>query len=88
MGKNKYKGRKGAAPAASPLYPSRYGSHKSMVEESHPGDLVICRDERGRYITKKFRLDNGLADPSRWGPKEYRDLNDVAVKEYAMKQVS
>lgn len=73
MGKNKYKGRKGAAEAAQALYPSRYGSHESMVEEACCPHLVICRDDRGRYITKKFRLDSGIADPARFADTPYRD---------------
>jgi hypothetical protein len=27
---------------------------------------VICKDDRGYYITSKDRLDNGLADPNRY----------------------
>ena len=27
---------------------------------------VICKDDRGYYITLKARLDNGLADPNRY----------------------
>ena len=73
---NKYKkhtARPGAAVAASPQYPSKYGSHESMVEEAYSDDLVICRDNRGRYITKKFRLDSGIADPARFANTPYRD---------------
>jgi hypothetical protein len=44
--------------------PSFYGSHKSMVVEDL-GETVVCKDDRGTYITLKDRLDNGLADPSR-----------------------
>ena len=45
-------------------YPSRFGSHKSMVVSEH-GDKVICKDEFGEYRTFVNRLDNGLADPKR-----------------------
>jgi len=58
-------------------YPSRYGSHASMVSEwQRPLDcsLVICEDEKGFYVTDKDRLDSGLADIHRWAPKEHRDL--------------
>ena len=27
---------------------------------------VVCKDDRGYYITLKNRLDNGLADPKRY----------------------
>lgn len=54
--------------------PSQYGSHKSMVvnidreAEGHnvPEDKVICKDEKGYYVTYKKRLDSGLADPCRY----------------------
>ena len=46
-------------------YPSRYGSHRSMVV-SQFGCVVVCKDEFGEYETTKDRLDNGLADPKRY----------------------
>lgn len=54
--------------------PSPYGSHLDMVvdideqAQGHniPKDKVICKDERGYYITFKNRIDNGLADPCRY----------------------
>ena len=45
-------------------YPSRYGSHNSMVF-FRLGKTVFCRDEFGPYITSVDKLDNGLADPNR-----------------------
>jgi len=53
-------------------YPSRFGSHASMVVRE-PGedssdlqaDQVVCRDEYGDYVTWRSHLDNGLADPVR-----------------------
>ena len=53
---------------------SPYGSHSNMVvdideqAQGHniPKDKVICKDERGYYITFKNRIDNGLADPCRY----------------------
>ena len=55
------------------------GSSKSMMdmtpqEESflRGAGLIICRDSRGRYITKSFRLDSGLADPARLADTPYR----------------
>ena len=54
--------------------PSSYGSHSSMVVDidieakNHnvPKDKVICKDEKGYYITYKKRIDSGLADPCRY----------------------
>ena len=57
---------------------SWFGSHADMVAE--PEELkankflhhlhhseVVCKDDRGYYITEKNRLDDGLADPNRYG---------------------
>jgi hypothetical protein len=67
--------------------PSPYGSHSSMVvnldaeARGHnvPSDKVICKDERGYYITYKNRLDSGLADPCRYACPlcRFSDLNIV-----------
>ena len=57
-------------------FPSRYGSHASMVSEwVRPLDtsLVICEDEKGLYVTDKNRLDSGIADSRRWCLKDFRD---------------
>jgi len=58
---------------------SPYGSHVEMVvepEELEPSDElylahlhhseVVCRDDKGYYITERSRLDDGLADPNRY----------------------
>ena len=31
---------------------------------------VVCKDDRGYYITLKNRLDNGLADPKRYSRRQ------------------
>lgn len=52
--------------------PSAYGSHASMVVDHKEfklelnDDEVLCKDDNSYYITKKNRLDNGLADPNRY----------------------
>ena len=46
-------------------FPSRFGTHKSMVLEETNG-VVVCEDEFGTYITSSDRIDNGLADPNRF----------------------
>lgn len=52
-------------------YPSRFGSHKTMVDETATKKLkdssfVVCKDEFGLYTTQVERLDSGLADPNRY----------------------
>ena len=46
-------------------YPSRFGSHTSMIVEEK-GEWVICEDEDGLYPTLRRFIDNGLADPHRF----------------------
>jgi hypothetical protein len=53
------------------VYPSQYGSHLSMVDKELTASLnepfkVVLEDESGHYVTTKDRLDDGLADPSRY----------------------
>ena len=59
-------------------YPSRHGSHSSMINEEKTNELealhgnsdrVVLEDEKGFYITEKRRLDTGLADPSRYSAR-------------------
>lgn len=58
--------------------PSRFGSHTSMVVEDDTFELnhgeVVCEDEFGRYKTSRKRLDDGLADPSRYNEKRLGKL--------------
>lgn len=60
-------------------YPSRYGSHQSMVVQESDGEWVVCEDDRGFYATKKNELDSGLADGYRNGSRDFRrkTLNDT-----------
>ena len=46
--------------------PSLYGSHQSMVVKELDNGKVVCKDDLGEYTTLTSKLDNGLADPSRW----------------------
>ena len=46
--------------------PTLYGSHRSMVVKELDNGKVICKDDLGEYTTLTSKLDNGLADPSRW----------------------
>ena len=52
-------------------YPTRFGSHSSMIDEEKTGELnddqrVVLQDEHGYYTTYKNKLDSGLADPNRY----------------------
>jgi len=52
-------------------YPTRFGSHSSMIDEEKTGELnddqkAVLKDEHGFYTTYKNRLDSGLSDPSRY----------------------
>jgi len=52
-------------------FPSRFGSHSSMVNEEKTStlkdtSLVVLEDEFGEYTTERNRLDSGLADPNRY----------------------
>jgi len=50
-------------------YPSRFGSHSSMMVDPQPEDLgqdeVFLEDEYGQYVTERKFLDTGLMDPHR-----------------------
>ena len=64
-------------------YPSRFGSHKSMVVTESPTEeesgKVICEDEFGRYETQVNRLDNGCADPNRFASSRLGKLYEKTV---------
>lgn len=49
---------------------SWFGSHAEMVVEEINEKEVMCEDQNGRYKTLKNRLDNGLADPNRYGNRK------------------
>jgi hypothetical protein len=56
-------------------FPSRYGSHQSMVDASYQltdASLVVCVDEEGPYVTERWKLDSGLADLNRSALPENR----------------
>jgi len=59
--KEKHEGR-----AVKVTTPTLYGSHRSMVVKELDNGKVICKDDLGEYTTLTSKLDNGLADPSRW----------------------
>ena len=49
-------------------YPSRFGSHSSMIvhADSTLPSLVVLEDEHGLYTTDISRVDSGLSDSHRY----------------------
>ena len=67
------------------LYPSRFGSHASMVMEEESSKLenkseVVLQDEFGLYTTFRCRLDSGLADPRRYNESRLTKLHEEAKR--------
>ena len=62
-----------------------YGSDSSMIVDlsqykpiSINADEVVCKDDRGFYVTKKNRIDSGMADPNRYSSYKSRvDLEEL-----------
>lgn len=60
-------------------FPSRFGSHSSMIDEARTNALnnhrlVVLKDEHGYYTTEWNRLDTGLCDPNRYVVKRIGKL--------------
>jgi hypothetical protein len=55
-------------------YPSRFGSHASMVVKDNEDGTVVCADEFGEYTTSKSRLDDRQADSLRYTEKRLKKL--------------
>jgi hypothetical protein len=56
-----------------------YGSDSTMIVDlsqyksiSINADEVVCKDDRGFYITKKNRINSGIADPNRFSNEKAR----------------
>ena len=45
---------------------SWFGSHSEMIVEEIDDGLVVCEDDKGKYITNHKMIDSGLADPNRY----------------------
>ena len=62
-------------------YPSRYGSHESMVVENNEGDAwIACKDDKGPYVTSRTHLESGLMDPNRLTTAKFR--RDMVKKHF------
>lgn len=62
-------------------YPSRFGSHSSMVKELVIPGVVKLTDEFGDYTTEASRLDTGIADPNRFAESRLSKLFARSIKE-------
>ena len=73
-----------------PVMPSEFGSHAAMVNAELTEKIAaakqdaadpwqILTDERGHYVTRKHRVDTGLADPNRYADLPAREKQ---VKEF------
>jgi hypothetical protein len=64
---------------------TQFGSDSSMLVDltqykdiSIKEDDVVCKDDRGFYITKRNRIDSGLADPNRYNNTKSRtELEEI-----------
>jgi len=74
-----------------PVFASEFGSHGNMLNaeliekisanRQDPADpWQILTDERGNFVTRKSRVDSGMADPNRYA--------DLPVREKAVKELS
>lgn len=52
--------------------------HTAYIVDGNPLTIqdneVVCKDDKGFYITLKSRVDNGLADPNRYANEKSRLL--------------
>ena len=76
---NKYKKSVPAVKVEDYKYPSKFGSHSSMIDGSLTEEIeeffpewVICQDEKGKYATERKKLDCGLADFNRYASDQHR----------------
>jgi hypothetical protein len=61
------------------IFPSRFGSHASMIDNEktevlNDPNLVVLKDEFGFYTTERNRLDTKMADPNRYESKRLGKL--------------
>ncbi len=75
---------KSKMPAERKVYsfPSRFGTHSSMVDETKSDDQnCYATDEFGSYITRREYVDSGLADPIRTATSRLGKLFEKSAKE-------
>jgi hypothetical protein len=75
----KYNANKNRDKAIKSKFPSECGSHKVMLDDKYveinedDSVFVICKDDRGSYVTERGTLDSGLADYNRWANIDRRE---------------
>jgi hypothetical protein len=62
-----------------------FGSHADMVVDMSNyksvqlgENEVVCKDDKGFYVTSKNRIDSGIADPNRYSNTKARILLEQA----------
>lgn len=53
-------------PTAKYEYPSRFGSHSSMIVKDNEDGTSTLKDEFGGYTTPNSRINSGLSDSNRY----------------------
>ena len=70
--------------AKGPVFASEFGSHGNMLNAELSEKIAAAKqdatdpwqvltDERGNYVTRKSRIDSGMADPNRFADVPTRD---------------
>lgn len=71
---------------------SAYGTHSNMLvtdeevlkrlhfDEFETVQLVLAQDDEGYYITRKDRVDSGLADPNRYASQYREEMNSTILE--------
>jgi hypothetical protein len=49
---------------------SKYTVDNSLVDVKD--NEIVCKDDKGFYVTYKNRIDSGLADPNRYANSKFR----------------
>ena len=75
-----------------PVFPSEFGSHGMMVnaeltekvaaaKQDATDPWQVLTDERGNYVTRKHRVDSGMADPNRYAdlPAREKQVKDLTA---------
>lgn len=58
----------------------KYTEDNKPVMINEDTKMVVCKDDRGFYMTPKNRINSGLADPNRYANQNMR-INIIEVQE-------
>lgn len=61
-----------------------YSENNAPITLNEAMGAIVCKDDRGFYLTFKNRVDSGLADPNRYDCPQMR----IDIKEAAEENVS